>query len=87
MLISFCNINFFFSELCFINISQQVAGVVGRADLLCALFFCLCFLSYCRAVRRHSLPLMLVSTLLCACSMLCKELGVTVIVSINHINT
>lgn len=30
----------------------KVAGIVGRADLLCALFFQLSFLTYCKAFRR-----------------------------------
>lgn len=29
----------------------KVAGIVGRADLLCALFFLLSFLGYCKAFR------------------------------------
>lgn len=31
---------------------NQVAGIVGRADLLCALFFQLSFLAYCKAFNR-----------------------------------
>lgn len=30
----------------------KVAGIVGRADLLCALFFQLSFLTYCKAFHR-----------------------------------
>lgn len=32
----------------------QVSGIVGRADLLCALFVFVAFLSYVRAVRQSS---------------------------------
>lgn len=45
------------SRKCFFNInlfppsSLKVAGVVGRADLLGALFFLLSFLGYCKAFR------------------------------------
>uniref|UniRef100_T1J4V1 dolichyl-phosphate-mannose--protein mannosyltransferase n=1 Tax=Strigamia maritima TaxID=126957 RepID=T1J4V1_STRMM len=67
--------------------TESVAGVVGRADLLCALFFFLAFLVYARACQTSgccrpstfSLPFVLVSLLLCGASMLCKEQGVTVI--------
>lgn len=31
---------------------NKVAGIVGRADLLCALFFQLSFLTYCKAFNR-----------------------------------
>ena len=31
---------------------NKVAGIVGRADLLCALFFQLSFLTYCKAFKR-----------------------------------
>uniref|UniRef100_A0A7N9AUV1 dolichyl-phosphate-mannose--protein mannosyltransferase n=1 Tax=Mastacembelus armatus TaxID=205130 RepID=A0A7N9AUV1_9TELE len=54
--------------------TESVAGIVGRADLLCALFFQLSFLTYCKAFNRGSL-------LLCAAAMLCKEQGITVLVS------
>lgn len=35
---------------------NQVAGIVGRADLLCALFFQLSFLTYCKAFNRGRCP-------------------------------
>lgn len=40
---------------------NKVAGIVGRADLLCALFFQLSFLTYCKAFNRgrHLTPVLL----------------------------
>ncbi|CAB3380082.1 Hypothetical predicted protein [Cloeon dipterum] len=66
---------------------EAVAGIVGRADLLCALFFFLAFLSYCKSVDSslHSyrifssviwLDLTMIFTMV---SMLCKEQGITVL--------
>ncbi|XP_068185661.1 protein O-mannosyl-transferase TMTC4 isoform X2 [Antennarius striatus] len=66
--------------------TESVAGVVGRADLLCALFFQLSFLTYCKAFSRGSdgayrmcVQWVVVSILLCAAAMLCKEQGITVL--------
>ncbi|XP_004568026.3 protein O-mannosyl-transferase TMTC4 [Maylandia zebra] len=66
--------------------TESVAGIVGRADLLCALFFQLSFLTYCKAFNkgsdrddRFSLQWVVVSLLLCAAAMLCKEQGITVL--------
>ncbi|KAF7656930.1 hypothetical protein LDENG_00034290 [Lucifuga dentata] len=66
--------------------TESVAGVVGRADLLCALFFQLSFLTYCKAFHRgssrhesFSVQWVVVSLLLCAAAMLCKEQGITVL--------
>ncbi|XP_026232300.1 protein O-mannosyl-transferase TMTC4 isoform X2 [Anabas testudineus] len=63
-----------------------VAGIVGRADLLCALFFQLSFLTYCKAFNRgsdrndrFSVQWLVLSLLLCAAAMLCKEQGITVL--------
>uniref|UniRef100_A0A3Q3GCZ8 dolichyl-phosphate-mannose--protein mannosyltransferase n=1 Tax=Labrus bergylta TaxID=56723 RepID=A0A3Q3GCZ8_9LABR len=68
--------------------TESVAGIVGRADLLCALFFQLSFLTYCKAFKRgidrddrFSVQWVVVSLLLCAAAMLCKEQGITVLVS------
>uniref|UniRef100_A0A665VFN4 dolichyl-phosphate-mannose--protein mannosyltransferase n=1 Tax=Echeneis naucrates TaxID=173247 RepID=A0A665VFN4_ECHNA len=63
--------------------TESVAGIVGRADLLCALFFQLSFLTYCKAFNRDerfSVQWVVVSLLLCAAAMLCKEQGITVLV-------
>ncbi|XP_062904450.1 protein O-mannosyl-transferase TMTC4 isoform X3 [Mobula hypostoma] len=66
--------------------TESVAGIVGRADLLCALFFLLSFISYCKAFRKYdvaaefSLCWIFASLLLCAVAMLCKEQGITVLV-------
>lgn len=66
--------------------TESVAGIVGRADLLCALFFQLSFLTYCRAFNRgsdrddrFSVQWVVASLLLCAAAMLCKEQGITVL--------
>ncbi|XP_045139721.1 protein O-mannosyl-transferase TMTC4 isoform X3 [Echinops telfairi] len=70
--------------------TECVAGVVGRADLLCALFFLLSFLGYCKAFRESSKEgahfstfWVLLSILLGAAAMLCKEQGITVL-AINY---
>lgn len=67
--------------------TECVAGVVGRADLLCALFFLLSFLGYCKAFRESnkegtysSTFWVLLSIFLGAVAMLCKEQGITVLV-------
>uniref|UniRef100_A0A3B3DKW8 dolichyl-phosphate-mannose--protein mannosyltransferase n=1 Tax=Oryzias melastigma TaxID=30732 RepID=A0A3B3DKW8_ORYME len=65
--------------------TESVAGIVGRADLLCALFFQLSFLTYCKAFYKgeedgFSVRWVAVSLLLCAAAMLCKEQGITVLV-------
>ncbi|GCB71148.1 hypothetical protein scyTo_0001476, partial [Scyliorhinus torazame] len=65
--------------------TESVAGIVGRADLLCALFFLLSFISYCNAFRKYdaegefSFHWIFASLLLCAVAMLCKEQGITVL--------
>ncbi|XP_047457923.1 protein O-mannosyl-transferase TMTC4 [Mugil cephalus] len=66
--------------------TESVAGIVGRADLLCALFFQLSFLTYCKAFNKgsdrddkFSVQWVVVSLLLCAAAMLCKEQGITVL--------
>ncbi|XP_036921691.1 protein O-mannosyl-transferase TMTC4 isoform X3 [Sturnira hondurensis] len=65
--------------------TECVAGVVGRADLLGALFFLLSFLGYCKAFREsnkegpYSTFWVLLSILLGAMAMLCKEQGITVL--------
>uniref|UniRef100_A0A8C1ZM94 dolichyl-phosphate-mannose--protein mannosyltransferase n=1 Tax=Cyprinus carpio TaxID=7962 RepID=A0A8C1ZM94_CYPCA len=67
--------------------TESVAGIVGRADLLCALFFQLSFLVYCKAFqggdKKFSVLWIFSSILLCAVAMLCKEQGITVLVSEN----
>ncbi|XP_027500410.1 transmembrane and TPR repeat-containing protein 4 isoform X2 [Corapipo altera] len=65
--------------------TECVAGIVGRADLLCALFFLLSFLGYCKAFRENkeghtfSILWVLVSVILGAIAMLCKEQGITIL--------
>ncbi|KAK7891356.1 hypothetical protein WMY93_023319 [Mugilogobius chulae] len=66
--------------------TEAVAGVVGRADEGAALFFLvslLCYMRHCK-LRGHAGPLRLIawfvgSLVFAACSMLWKELGVTVL--------
>uniref|UniRef100_A0A8C7F571 dolichyl-phosphate-mannose--protein mannosyltransferase n=1 Tax=Oncorhynchus kisutch TaxID=8019 RepID=A0A8C7F571_ONCKI len=71
--------------------TESVAGIVGRADLLCALFFQLSFLTYCKAFRggreseeKFSIHWIAVSLLLCTAAMLCKEQGITVLVGVSE---
>ncbi|XP_077988191.1 protein O-mannosyl-transferase TMTC4-like [Glandiceps talaboti] len=70
--------------------TESVAGVVGRADLLCALLFYLSFTLYIRACHADischgrrpsyfSVILVLLSVVCCATAMLFKELGITAI--------
>ncbi|KAL3216478.1 hypothetical protein MRX96_051178, partial [Rhipicephalus microplus] len=60
-----------------------VAAVVGRADLLCAVFFILSFLSFIRSCSSgcawSSCVWLIASASLSIVSMLCKEPGITVI--------
>ncbi|KAK3095523.1 hypothetical protein FSP39_015624 [Pinctada imbricata] len=77
--------------------TESVAGVVGRADLLCALLFVLSFISYVKSCvagtdytrtnmlyrpETFSVPYFIISMVICALSVLCKEQGITVIESI-----
>ncbi|KAE8625877.1 hypothetical protein XENTR_v10006425 [Xenopus tropicalis] len=64
--------------------TECVAGIVGRADLLCALCVVLSFLGYCRALpgnntTHSSVFWVMFSILLAAVAMLCKEQGITVL--------
>nr|XP_057937187.1 protein O-mannosyl-transferase TMTC4 [Doryrhamphus excisus]XP_057937189.1 protein O-mannosyl-transferase TMTC4 [Doryrhamphus excisus]XP_057937190.1 protein O-mannosyl-transferase TMTC4 [Doryrhamphus excisus] len=66
--------------------TESVAGIVGRADLLCALFFQLSFLTYCKAFSTgvdkdggFSTRWIVISLSFCAAAMLCKEQGITVL--------
>ncbi|KAK6196139.1 hypothetical protein SNE40_001423 [Patella caerulea] len=70
--------------------TESVAGVVGRADLLCALLFLLSFLSYARScINEYSetsyrgdcirIGWLLCCLFLCTLSTFCKEQGITVI--------
>ncbi|XP_048247495.1 protein O-mannosyl-transferase TMTC4-like [Haliotis rufescens] len=78
--------------------TESVAGVVGRADLLCALTFLLSFLLYARAClspltlvsyrpESFSLVSLLASMCLCVVSTFCKEQGITVIVSVFSVSS
>ncbi|KAL0281152.1 UNVERIFIED_CONTAM: hypothetical protein PYX00_002225 [Menopon gallinae] len=61
--------------------SEAICGIVGRADLLAALFFFLSFLTFTKAVARETngWPWTLLSVVLATVSMFCKEQGITVI--------
>ncbi|XP_063967470.1 protein O-mannosyl-transferase TMTC4-like [Lytechinus pictus] len=68
--------------------TENVAGIVGRADLLCALFFFMSFLAYSNVCKNdsclnsshlYSVFCLVLSMILCALAMLCKEQGITVI--------
>lgn len=71
--------------------TEAVSSVVGRADLLCALFYLLSFLSYNQSVvlktsnpcgsrpSSHSWTWIVISIVFCVLSMLSKEQGITVI--------
>lgn len=70
--------------------TENVAGIVGRADLLCALLVGMSLLCYVQACisgededteipTDFSLPWLLLSTILIALAMLCKEQGITAI--------
>ncbi|XP_068124093.1 protein O-mannosyl-transferase TMTC4 isoform X2 [Hyperolius riggenbachi] len=64
--------------------TECVAGIVGRADLLCALFVVLSFLGYCKSLpgfkqENTSVVWVLLSVFLGAMAMLCKEQGITVL--------
>jgi hypothetical protein len=65
----------------------QVASIVGRAEVLSCIFFILSILSYCKGVSKGQGPSLsplpstnwsyvMVSVLLCLCSMLSKEQGI-----------
>ncbi|KAF4523710.1 hypothetical protein B566_EDAN011574 [Ephemera danica] len=65
---------------------EAVAGIVGRADLLCTFLFFLSFICYAKAVNcedlnRHLRQVVWLSTshILTLVSMLCKEQGITVL--------
>ncbi|XP_067143429.1 protein O-mannosyl-transferase TMTC4 isoform X1 [Centruroides vittatus] len=66
--------------------TESVSAVVGRADLLCALFFFLSFLAYVKGCKKaievniaSSLTWIGICLILAGISMLCKEQGITVI--------
>jgi hypothetical protein len=70
--------------------TEAVASVVGRADVLCAFFYLLSFLSYTKCIGvstanpcgrpgSHSWTWIVISIILCVLSLLSKEQGVTVI--------
>ncbi|KAL5004274.1 hypothetical protein ScPMuIL_017730 [Solemya velum] len=75
--------------------TESVAGIVGRADLLCAVFFLLSFILYVKSCAAElvsvegknvlyrplhfSVPCMTASMMLCGLSILCKEQGITIL--------
>ncbi|CAH1403315.1 unnamed protein product, partial [Nezara viridula] len=63
--------------------TETVAGVVGRADLLCTIFSFLSFLVYCNSLKSDgpikTIAIMTFSGALAGVGMLCKEQGITII--------
>lgn len=59
--------------------SHQVTGIVGRADLLCGLFYFLSIYSYVTYLNKKRLKYFVWSIVCCAVAMLCKEQGITVL--------
>lgn len=63
--------------------SETVAGIVGRADLLCSICSFLSFLLYCKATSAtsygKSIIFTMLSVTLAGVAMLCKEQGITII--------
>ncbi len=92
-----CNLSFFIYCMQFIFfyilhakifkyffLSLQVSNIVGRTELLCAVFFLLSFFVYSQSVHNgrpsfHSWPGLCLSVCLAVISLLCKEQGVTVL--------
>lgn len=62
---------------------EAVSGVVGRADLLAAVTFFLAFLFYKKSMTSHTYKYIYLffTVILSGISMLCKENGITVLVS------
>lgn len=64
---------------------RQVSGIVGRAELLCTLFAWLSILLYDHAIRAKNVSHVWAAMTGCAIcvsvAMLCKETGITAIVS------
>lgn len=69
------------------DLIQQIAGVVGRADLLCALFCFLSFLAYVQSTKTVTVSTLRCSfhlaqsLIFCALALFSKEQGITIIVS------
>lgn len=62
--------------------TEAVSGVVGRAEILCSVFFLAAFFSYCKCSKRRSetnWPYLVATVFLTVTAMLCKEQGLTVI--------
>ncbi|XP_053597358.1 protein O-mannosyl-transferase TMTC4 [Microplitis demolitor] len=62
---------------------EAVAGIVGRADILCAIFVWLSVLFYSRCIYEKNLIILIKNLLMCILcityAMLCKEIGITAI--------
>lgn len=64
---------------------EAISGIVGRADILAGITFFLAFLAYDRAVTQTSglkWLYFITAVVISGISMLCKENGVTVLVSL-----
>lgn len=61
---------------------EAVSGIVGRADILCAVTFFISFILYHNAIKEGSYWKLFASIIMAAVSMLFKETGITVLVII-----
>lgn len=66
--------------------TEAVCGVVGRADLMCALFYLLCINIHARLLKQNGFgcrpfALYVVLFSLTVLAVLCKEIGITILVS------
>ena len=59
--------------------TEAVAGIVGRADLLCGIFYFLSIYNYARHIKSGSCARFVLSMICCGVAMLCKEQGITVL--------
>lgn len=59
--------------------TEAVSGIVGRADLLCGIFYFLSIYSYAKHLDGGSLTSFATSMTSCAIAMFCKEQGITVL--------
>lgn len=63
--------------------TECVAGLVGRADILCSILFLATILLYDQAVKGKSLVFLILVSFTTAAAVLCKETAITVLVSNN----
>lgn len=66
--------------------TEAVCGVVGRADLMCALFYILCINFYVELLKHNDngwrqTDLYMILLCITALAVMCKEIGITILVS------